>query len=162
MNSFSKASSSALTYRIVSHVLFSPLWFLLYLTVIGSILLIVATITQSNQFPWMWLVLLLLLQVVWTIFTAWLEYNNLGYAFDEKGLQFKEGTFSLHTQTIPYSKISNASFTQSFFQRMFNVGNVVIDQEDSQSIFDHLDRTSAESILQAVTEHSNVQTVKNS
>lgn len=162
MIQFAKASSASLTYRLISHILFSPLWFLLYFTVIGSILLIIMVLTESTQFPWMWLVLLLILQIIWTIFTAWLEYNNLGFAFDEKGLQFKEGTFSLHTQTIPYSKISNASFTQSFFQRMFNVGNVVIDQEDSQSIFDHLDRTSAESILQAVSEHSNVQPVKNS
>ena len=162
MNTFTKASSASLTYRIVSHILFAPLWLLLGITVFGSILLIIAAVTQATNFPWMWLLLIVVGLVAWTIFTAWLEYTNLGFAFDEKGLQFKEGTFSLHTQTIPYSKISNASFTQSFFQRMFDVGNVVIDQEDSQSIFDHLDRTSAESILQAVSDHSNVQTVKNS
>lgn len=156
MSEYSRAHISALFYRFVTRGLVSTLLFLVFALIVA----IVYTSGKLDSFPWIAVLIIMGLPLAWKLLTSWLEYMNLGYSFDDKSLKFREGIFSLHNQTIPFYKISNASFTQSFFQRVFNVGDVIIDQEDSQSDLKAVDRATAEKIIQSVSQNSNIQTIQ--
>src|SRR3989344_2349816 len=109
---FIKADQSSLLYRIISHLLFAPLWFVVVFIVIGTISAILYFSEAISSFPWLIFLIVGIVLVAWTSLTAYLSYINLGYFIEENGLKFREGIFALHTQTIPYSKITNASFKQ--------------------------------------------------
>jgi uncharacterized protein len=156
MNEYHRANSSALVYRIVTKGLVAISIFLFLLLIVVMVYLT----GKAGNFPWVVVGIFMTLPLVWVVLTSWLDWSNLGYTFDDKSLTFKEGIFSLETQTIPFYKISNASFTQTLMQRFFNVGDVLIDQEDSQSDLRGIDRATAEIIIQAVSQHSNIQTVQ--
>lgn len=156
MNDYSKTSTTALTYRIITKGLAAIVLFIL----VSILIFMIYSLGIVTEFPWHLVLILAAVPAAWLMLTAWLDWSNMGYTFDDKSLILKEGTFSLQTQTIPFYKISNASFNQTFFQRFFNVGDVIIDQEDSQSDLKGVDRATAEIIIQAVSEHSNIQTVQ--
>jgi uncharacterized membrane protein YdbT with pleckstrin-like domain len=91
--------------------------------------------------------------------SARLEYSNLQYLIEEDALFLKEGVLKVDTETIPFQKIRNASFLQSFTQRIFNVGDLVIDQEPESYTWGGVDLETARIILDAVAEKSNIQPI---
>ena len=105
------------------------------------------------------LVFLLIFGLI-TYLTAYLEYSNLKYMIEENSLLLKEGVFNVDTETIPFEKIRNASITQNIIQRVFGVGNVVIDQEPEKYVWSSIDNKSAQIIIEAVSEKSNIQPIQ--
>jgi len=94
-----------------------------------------------------------------TYISARLEYGNLQYLIEEDALFLKEGVLKVDTETIPFQKIRNASFLQSFTQRMFDVGDLVIDQDPESYTWGGIDLKTARIILDAVAEKSNIQPI---
>ncbi len=93
------------------------------------------------------------------LLSAYLEYSNLKYLIETNSLFLKEGVFSVDTETIPFEKIRNASFKQGFLQRLYGVGDVVIDQDPESYTWQGIDQKTAQVIMQAVAEKSNIQPI---
>ena len=90
---------------------------------------------------------------------ARLEYGNLKYLIEEDALFLKEGVLRVDTETIPFQKIRNASFLQSLLQRMFKVGDLVIEQDPESYTWEGIDLKTARTILDAVAQKSNIQPI---
>lgn len=88
-----------------------------------------------------------------------LEYKNLKYKIEQNSISLQTGTFSIHTETIPFEKIKNSSFDQSLSQRFFSVGDIIIDQDDEKFIWDSIDSKTADLIMESVSTKSNVQPI---
>lgn len=86
---------------------------------------------------------------------GYLEYIHLKYKLSAQSVGFRSGMLSVNT-TIPYSKITNASYSQSFFARMFSVGNINIDQEDSSFSFEGIGSRIADEVLDEISKKSNI------
>lgn len=99
------------------------------------------------------------IQIIWGTLTSLLEYKNLQYSLTSHSVNFHTGVFSLNTLSVPYSKITNANFNQSFFQRFFSVGDVTIDQEDSESTIKAIDQPTARKIMNEISSKSNIQPI---
>lgn len=87
---------------------------------------------------------------------SFLEYNNLGYQLESNSVNFRKGLLSIQNTTIPFARITNASFNQSFFQRLFSVGDLVIDQEDAGYTWKGIDSVNADKINHAISSKSNL------
>lgn len=90
---------------------------------------------------------------------AYLEYSNLKYLVEENSLLLKEGVFNVDQETIPFQKIRNASFKQNIIQRLYGVGDIIIDQDPETYIWEAIDNHSAQIIIEAVSEKSNIQPI---
>lgn len=99
------------------------------------------------------------LAYLWGIMKALLEYLHLRYKIADHSASFRMGMFSVDTATVPYSKITNASYYQSFLARFFSVGDINIDQEDSSYSFKGVDRKIADEVLDVVAKKSNIQPI---
>lgn len=85
-----------------------------------------------------------------------LEYLHLKYKLTDQSLSFRSGMFSVHTTTIPYSKITNAAYDQSLLARLFSAGDINIDQEDSNFAFKGIGSKIADEVLDAIAKKSNI------
>lgn len=143
--------------------------FLPHIFVTLSILLVLSLVL-SFGFSWVkhpefipFLLLLLggvfLLVCLVTYIAATVAYSNLTYLIEENSLFLKEGVFTVDTETIPFQKIRNASFTQKFLQRIYHVGDIIIDQDPEQYVWKSIDEKTARLILDAVAAKSNIQPI---
>ncbi|MBI2338616.1 PH domain-containing protein [Candidatus Daviesbacteria bacterium] len=85
-----------------------------------------------------------------------LEYIHLQYKLAEQSVNFRSGLLSVRTTTIPYSKITNAAYDQNPIARLFSVGDINIDQEDSSFEFKSIGSKIADEILDVIAKKSNV------
>ena len=156
MEQYQAVQSSVKTYRIVKYLILSLTITLFVGVLLGSY---VALITDSV----VWFFLIPIIASVITVFVVFvivtLEIANLGYGIDANAIRFREGILSLHRITVPFARITNANFHQSFFQRIFQVGDIAIDQEDSEYKWRGVDVTTANKIIEEITSKSNVQPI---
>ena len=90
-----------------------------------------------------------------------LESKNIGFRLEQNTVHYREGIFSLRRFAIPFARITNVSYHQSIFQRMFSVGDLIVDQEDSEVAMRGIDSHTAELLLKAISEKSNIQPISN-
>lgn len=99
------------------------------------------------------------IQILFILLPTYLEFTNLQYVIEQNSISLKKGVFSVETETIPFQKIKNSSFDQTFVQRLFSVGNIIIDQDDEKFIWESIDKQSASVIMEAVAAKSNIQPI---
>jgi uncharacterized membrane protein YdbT with pleckstrin-like domain len=88
-----------------------------------------------------------------------MQYKNLKYSIGQNAISFQRGTFGVDRETIPFEKIKNSTFDQSFIQRLFSVGDITIDQDDEQYVWDSIDSVTATAISKAVSAKGDVQPI---
>ncbi len=156
MDDFQKVKINSLYYRLVKNF-FQALGTSLVLAVVFGILPAIGA--QSITLFFGILGTILLIVYVLGILKALLEYVNLKYKVEEQSLSFRSGLLSVSTTNIPYSKITNVSFDQSFLERIFSVGDVNIDEEDSGVGLAGVDSKIGDIILDAIAKKSNIQPI---
>lgn len=150
-----KTGSQSLVYRMVKDGIIA---FFITIVIGGSIGLWLEAVGITNGFAFS-LLAVFLLGLMYIIINNFLEYNSLGYNITPNSLQFREGILSVRTITIPFAKITNVSYNQSLSQRIFSVGDVHIDQEDSSYAWNDIDNTTANQVVKEISSKSNVQPI---
>lgn len=89
-----------------------------------------------------------------------LAYKATGFKIEDNSLKLQQGLFSVRTDTIPFNKITNVSYNQSFLQRYFGVGQVDIDQEDSEITWKDIDRETANKVINAISTKAHIQSIE--
>lgn len=150
MKDFNKVSSKAVVYRLVKEGIVVFIFSLVFGGVAGLFLI-----------DYFGLVVLVSISIFMGIvfLRAYLEYLNWGYQLEANSLNFRKGMLSIKRVNIPYARITNATFHQSLFQRLFSVGDVIVDQEDSEFLWDGVDNVSADKVLSEISKKSNVQPI---
>lgn len=94
-----------------------------------------------------------------SLVTAVVQYENWGYHIDEHSLFLRRGFIAVDTETIPFFKVINTSFSQTAWQRPFGVGQLVIEQEDDSSVWSSIDKRTAAQIMEIVSTKGNIQPI---
>lgn len=90
---------------------------------------------------------------------SFLEYSHLKYKLAEQSVNFRSGMLSVHTATIPYSKITNAAYDQGLLARLFSTGDINIDQEDSSFQYKGIGSKIADEILDSIAKKNNILSI---
>ena len=160
MEGYIKIDQKAFVYRFAKKFLAALIYALVAALFFGMILS--AATNNSGWYLYIFLITILLFSLIEGLLIFALEANNIGYRIESNALAFRQGIFSVSKITIPFAKITNTSFDQSFFQRLFSVGDVKIDQEDSDYAWKGIDTTTANNILKTVSSKSNIQPIQSS
>jgi membrane protein YdbS with pleckstrin-like domain len=158
MENYQSVNRASLYYRLVPRLVFSIFIAILIMVAFSFVF----SYFHLSHYPAYSIGLGLLVFVVLgsiTYVTAYLEYNNLKYLIEEHALFLKEGVFEVDTETIPFQKIRNASYLQNVLQRIYNVGDLVIDQDPETYTWMGIDAKTAGTILDAVSARSNIQPI---
>jgi len=150
---FLKLGKPALTYRLFTKLVIG--------LVISIFLLPISILLSSTNNPA--LIYIFIFQgipLIIFIVLSLIEYKNCGFAIEENSLNFRKGIFSIETMSIPYVRITNAKFKQNLLQRIFGVGHIIIDQEDSESVWKNYDQETANKITNQISSKSNIQPIK--
>lgn len=155
---FNSTSSSVLTFRLVKDVLIS----VLVGAVIGFIIALVTSKSEgSNTYLSLFMIVGIALVFAYRALASFLYYKNLGFNLGSNSLELRTGTFSVGSNSLPYSSISDSSYTQGIFQRIFGVGDLSIEQEDGDNFtLKDIDSGSSRIILDSVSKKSNVESIK--
>jgi len=100
-----------------------------------------------------------LLQLIVLYLISLLEYKNLRYNIGQNAISFQRGSFGVERETIPFEKVKNSTFDQTFIQRFFSVGDITIDQDDEKYIWEDIDSHTATLISNAVSAKGDVQPI---
>src|ERR1700722_2424823 len=100
-----------------------------------------------------------LLQLIVLYLISLLEYKNLRYNIGQNAISFQRGSFGVERETIPFEKVKNSTFDQTFIQRFFSVGDITIDQDDEKYIWEDIDSHTATLISNAVSAKGDVQAI---
>ncbi len=155
MDTYNKAEPRAFVYRFVKRLISAFIVSLILAIFLGGAFALAGAPNISVYI----FGITLLIQLMWAGLVIFLESKVLGYRLETNAILWREGVFSVAKITIPYAKTTNATFTQSLLQRLFSVGDVIIDQEDSESVLDGVDSVSAHKILEEISKKSNIQPV---
>ncbi len=150
--------SAAFTYRFFFREIVGALFAIAVTGGVGMLLFFLH-IEGAVGYSLLLLISVFALQIILIFLISSLEYSNLIYLLEQNSLSLKKGVFSVETETIPFQKIKNASFDQSFAQRLFGVGNILIDQDTEKFIWSSIDKESADVIMEAVADKSNIQPI---
>ena len=148
MEEFQKTNQAAFNYRLIKNLLAG--------LVLSLFVSLFAVMAQTNVLI---IIVCFLLPLIAGYIFASVEYQNLGYKIEANSIGFRQGIFSLKTLTFPFIKITNASFNQSFIQRLFSVGDIVVDQEDAENKLKGIDKETADKIIQEIASKSNIQPI---
>jgi membrane protein YdbS with pleckstrin-like domain len=158
MNDYQSVNKASLYYRLMPRLLISAFMTVLIILVISFGL---GYFHLDKYLPYTILLGLLIFAILGliTLVTAYLEYSNLKYLIEEHALFLKEGVFEVDTETIPFQKIRNACFYQNILQRLYKVGDLVIDQDPETYTWVGIDTKTAGIILDSVSARSNIQPI---
>ncbi len=158
MENFQSVGRQSLYYRLLPRILAASLLALMIIVVLSM----AASFLHLGAYI-LWIMLIgfvfLAIVAVVTYITAYLEFSNLKYLIEDHALFLKEGVFEVDTETIPFQKIRNASFYQSLVQRLYKVGDIVIDQDPETYTWVGIDVQTAQTIMDAVSARSNIQPI---
>lgn len=154
MDDYKKVDVSSLYYRLIKSLIIA-----LIFAVIISFL---PTVGMIGANAWSWLGFFLMIGIIATpvfligLIASLLEYAHLKYKIAEQSVNFRDGALSVHTTSIPFSKITTASYDQGLLARLFSVGDINIDQEDSEFSFKGVGSKIANEVLDIVAKKSNI------
>lgn len=103
--------------------------------------------------------LLFLVALLYGVIKSLLEYSHLKYKLADQSLSFRSGLLSVSTTTVPYSHITNVAYDQGILARLFSVGDINIDQEDSDFSFKGIGSSIADKILDVIAKKSNIRPI---
>ncbi len=158
MDNTKRVSFQAFKYRLFIKE-FVGLFVTILVTILVGVIVYFLKLSNAYVYPLLTFVGLFVLQTLFVIIPTSFEFMNLRYSIEQNSISLKKGVFSVETETIPFQKIKNSSFDQSFIQRLFSVGNIIIDQDDEKFTWEGIDKQTASTIMEAVAAKSNVQPI---
>lgn len=90
---------------------------------------------------------------------SYVEFINLGYAINEHSFVFQKGFLTKTQTTIPFIRITNVAFTQNILHQIFQVGSLLIDQEDSHEVIPDIDKINSQKIIDLVSSKAPIQMI---
>jgi uncharacterized membrane protein YdbT with pleckstrin-like domain len=125
------------------------------LIILAALIVYASLMRPLDQPPWLPAATLLLLYLP---LRSWIAQRTIKATISGDKLRVETGFFSKATRIIQLAKIQDVRVNQSFFQRIFNVGDVAIETagEASRLVLPHFDRPNviAEEILAASSQHA--------
>ena len=67
-----------------------------------------------------------LYQFIFSLVQLWLEKHTRSYLVTDRGIQLREGVWQLHELNMRWSQIEDVTLKQRFWQRWFNIADVVV------------------------------------
>lgn len=80
-----------------------------------------------------WLGLAIII-IAWRVISLFLWKKNYVFDFTPENIYFKQGVLSISENHMPYSSIQDVTVRQSFIERLFGLGRVVIENASQQSV----------------------------
>jgi membrane protein YdbS with pleckstrin-like domain len=158
MDNASSVSKKALHYRVAIFESIGVIITLAFTAIVAVVLYFLkfkaAVLVDSLTF-----VILFVLQVITLYFMAFMQYKNLKYSIGQNAISFQRGSFGIERETIPFEKIKNSTFDQSFIQRLFSVGDITIEQESEKYTWENIDSQTATLISNTVSTKGDVQPI---
>ena len=78
------------------------------------------------------------LAIIFFMLAAFIRSRFYAIDLEDQVISYNAGILSTRKVIIPYSKVTEASFTQTLFQRLFGVGNLNIDTAGGSNVAIHL------------------------
>ena len=72
--------------------------------------------------------------IAWRMISLFLWKKNYAFDFTPENIYFKQGILSISENHMPYSSIQDVTVSQSFIERLFGLGKVVIENASQQSV----------------------------
>jgi uncharacterized membrane protein YdbT with pleckstrin-like domain len=148
----------ALRYRLVINETIGIV-ITIALTAFVAILLYVIKVKNATVIDSIIFLCVFVVQFVILYLFSLLQYKNLKYAIGQNSISFQRGTFGVERETIPFEKIKNSTFDQSFIQRLFSVGDITIEQDDEKYVWENIDSATASKISNTVSAKGDVQPI---
>jgi len=149
---------NALKYRLVIFELLGLTTSLAFTAIVAIILYFIklryAVIIDTVLFIGVFVV-----QFAFIYLVSHMQYKNLKYMIEQNSITFQRGAFGVERETIPFEKVKNATFDQTFIQRLFSVGDITIDQDDEKYIWENVDAQTATLVSNAVSAKGDVQPI---
>jgi uncharacterized membrane protein YdbT with pleckstrin-like domain len=158
MDSATGVGKNALKYRLVIFEIIG-LTISLALTAFVAIIIYFIKIKYAVFIDALLFVSVFLIQFVVIYAVSHMQYKNLKYMIEQNSISFQRGVFGVERETIPFEKIKNSTFDQTFIQRMFGVGDITIDQDDESYVWESVDSQTAMFIQNAVSAKGDVQPI---
>lgn len=158
MENQTNVGKQALRYRIVINEIVGVI-ISLALSVIIAILLYFLKVKYGLLIDMAVFVIIFLIQFIVIYVFSQMQYKNLRYVLGQNAITFQRGAFSTESETIPFEKIKNSTFDQSFIQRLFSVGDITIDQDDEKYTWENVDTQTATAISNTVSAKGDVQPI---
>lgn len=158
MENASNVGKQALKYRLVIN---EGIGFIISIavTVLIAIALSFLKVKGAIGIDVLTFLVIFVLQLVVLYFTSLLQYRALKYIIGQNAISFQRGAFGVERENIPFEKIKNSTFEQSFIQRLFSVGDITVDQDDEKYIWEDIDSNTATLISNAVSAKGDVQPI---
>lgn len=165
MGEFNRVGSRTFVYWLVTRILVALFvaaligvgLYLLSFTAGVSSLPVALSVTAASAVALATLIFLILAAA--TLLITVIQYGNWGYHIDEHALFLRRGLLAVDTETIPFFKVVNTSFDQSAWQRIFGVGNLIIEQDDDESVWSSIDKSTASQVIEMVSTKGNIQPI---
>lgn len=158
MENTTSVGEQALKYRIVINEILGVI-ITVALTAVVAILLYFIKLKDALIIDVSTFFVVFVLQLIALYLLSLLQYKNLKYSIGQNAVSFQRGAFGVERETIPFEKIKNSTFDQTFIQRLFSVGDITIDQEDEKYIWENIDTETATLISNAVSAKGDVQPI---
>ncbi len=81
---------------------------------------------------WWFAAALLVIPIPWTLW-KWLEVRSTRYTLTDQRLKFTRGVFNKVTEDLELYRVRDTKFAQSFVERMFDLGNIVLFTTDTST-----------------------------
>jgi membrane protein YdbS with pleckstrin-like domain len=158
MENASQVGINALRYRLFLYEIVG-----ITISIILTLFLVIFLYFMKNKYALFidaaFFVGICVVQFVIIYYISLMQYKNLKYFIGENAITFQCGTFGVYREIIPLEKIRNSTFNQSFIQRLFSVGSIMIDQSDEKYIWESIDATTANLISNIISARSDVQPI---
>jgi uncharacterized membrane protein YdbT with pleckstrin-like domain len=158
MENATAVGKNALQYRLIMNEVVG-FTITIALTVLIGITLYLLKLKGAIFIDTATFIVVFILQFALLYFFSFMQYKNLKYTIGQNAVSFQRGTFTIERETIPFEKIKSSLFDQSFFQRLFSVGDITIEQEDEKYIWEDIDSMTANLISNAVSAKGDVQPI---
>jgi uncharacterized membrane protein YdbT with pleckstrin-like domain len=158
MDNASRVTKQALHYRVAINEGIGLL-ITLAVTAVISILLYFLKFKAAVGIDILSFFIIFILQFISLYFISFMQYKNLKYTIGQNAISFQRGSFGIEIETIPFEKIKNSTFDQSFIQRFFSVGDITIEQDNEKYIWEDIDSQTATLISNTVSAKGDVQPI---
>jgi uncharacterized membrane protein YdbT with pleckstrin-like domain len=115
-----------------------------------------------------WLVVVAAFLMILSIIVSYLQYRFYTFTFEEFDLKLKRGVINQIEVSIPYRQIQDVNVIRSLWYRIFGVSRLVVisaghggeKDDQTENVFDPIDKNLGEEIRQALERRIGVQVVQ--
>ncbi len=95
---------------------------------------------------------IMILKIIWSIISV--RFQTIVLA--KRGVEYVQGVISQHRVILPYDQITEAKYTQSIMERIFNIGSLYLDTAGGSKMAIHVHNLSMDVIHEILDNLHNV------